>query len=106
MKVPKKIPSHLQAALLSILINGEKYGREIRNTFEERMKRRLSLGSMYTTLSRMEDAGFVESRMGESAHARGGYRRKYFKITGVGERAHREYQMIVARTFGGAIPNV
>ena len=98
-----KMPSQREAAILSILINGEKYGREIRNEYEERTDCQLPLGALYVTLSRMEDSGFVESRMGESVHERGGNRRKYFKMTGLGERALAAYDEYILATHGGRL---
>lgn len=96
-----KMPSQREAAILSILINGERYGREIRSEYEERTNRRLPLGALYVTLSRMEDSGLVESRMGESVHERGGNRRKYFKMTGLGERALAAFENDVIRALRG-----
>jgi DNA-binding PadR family transcriptional regulator len=98
-----KMPSQREAAILSILINGEKYGRAIRNEYEERIGRQLPLGALYVTLSRMEDSGLVESRMGESVHERGGNRRKYFTITGLGERALSAYDTYILATHGGRL---
>ncbi len=100
-----KLPSPLEATLLTILINGEKYGREIRNDYECRMSKKLPLGSLYTTLNRMEEIGFIDSRMDESVHPRGGYKRRYFRITGVGQQAISEYQIFVTSVMGGALFN-
>ncbi len=102
----EKLPSQRQAVILSILINGEKYGREIRNEYEKHTRRKMPLGSLYTTLSRMETYGFIKSRMGESIHARGGNRRKYFKMTGAGQQALNAFEIVnnVIRTIG-VLPN-
>ena len=90
-----KLPSQREAVILASLINGEKYGREIRNAYEHETKRKMPLGSLYVVLGRMEDKyGFIKSRMGESGHKYGGNRRKYFKITGLGETALRAYEML------------
>ncbi len=99
----KKFPTQREAVILSILINGEKYGREIRNEYEQRTVRKMPLGSLYTTLSRIETYGFVKSRMGESTHERGGNRRKYFAITGLGQTALDSFQSLAINTFGGVL---
>jgi len=99
----ERLPSQRQAVILSILINGEKYGREIRNEYERRTGRKMPLGSLYTTLNRMESYGFVKSHTGESTHERGGNRRKYFKITATGERAFDAHQLFVTNVFGGVL---
>ena len=78
------MPNQREAIILSILVRGEKYGREVRTDYETRTKQAMPLGSLYVTLDRMEEKGFVASRMGESDPGRGGNRRKYFKLTASG----------------------
>lgn len=103
MKIREKLPSWREAVILSILINGERYGREIRNEYEKRTEKKMPLGSLYTTLTRMENYGFVDSRLGESCHERGGNRRKYFKMTGLGERALNAYEILHNRAVIGTV---
>lgn len=95
----EKMPTYREAVILSILINGERYGREIRNEYEKRNSRKMPLGSLYTTLMRMGQYGFVKSRMGESSHERGGNRRKYFRMTGLGVRALEAYEVLCQRSL-------
>jgi PadR family transcriptional regulator, regulatory protein PadR len=83
----KNIPNQREVVLLAILLHGEKYGRQIRDNYETRTRHSMPLGSLYTTLERMEKKGFVRSRMGESNPERGGNRRKYFRLTGEGTKA-------------------
>ena len=78
------LPNNREAQILSILINGEKYGRAIRNEYENRTGTAMPLGSLYTTLDRMEEKGFVTARLGEATKARGGIPRKYFRLTAMG----------------------
>lgn len=96
----KNLPSPTQAIFLSLLLHGEKFGREIRDLYEDRMKKTMPLGSLYTTLERMEEAGFVKSRMGESNPERGGNRRRYFKITGAGVTALNDLQQALGSIVG------
>lgn len=84
MSAKEPIPNQREAILMAILLHGEKYGREIRSTFERRTGQSMPLGSLYTTLDRMEDKGFLRSRIGEAGSDRGGNRRKYYKLTGLG----------------------
>ncbi len=63
---------------------------EIRDEVEKRTGKPIPLGSLYVTLDRMESAGFVTSRLGESSHDRGGNRRRYFKLTGKGIKAYND----------------
>jgi DNA-binding PadR family transcriptional regulator len=47
----------------------------------------VSLGAVYKTLERLEDKGFVASRIGDPTPARGGRRKKYYRVLAVGQRA-------------------
>lgn len=98
-----KLPSACQAAILDIILNGEKPGLDIRHEYESRTKRNLPLGSLYTTLSRMESDGFVTSRTGDGTgdgtKERRGYPRKFFKVTGTGESALKDYQLFIMNAF-------
>ena len=98
----KDNPSLREAELLALLISGEKYGREIRDLYEKRIGRVMPLGSLYTTLDRMEDSGFVSCRMGDSTHERGGNRRKFYKLTGAGTSALNALRQTIGRVAGEA----
>lgn len=102
----KKIPTNREAVILNILINGERPGRDIRNEYQARTRHKMPLGSLYTTLTRMEASGFVASRTGGATPERRGYPRKFFSITGTGERALSDYQIFMFNAFGGALGNV
>ena len=97
-----KLPTNREAVILDILINGERAGLDIRNEYESRSKLKLPLGSLYTTLTRMETAGFVTSRTGDGKPERRGYPRKFFNITGAGQRALSDYQTFIINALGGA----
>lgn len=95
-----KLPSIREAAILTILINGERYGREIRKEYEERTGQKMLLGTLYVLLSRMEREGLVRSRAGEATKMRGDNRRRYFQIDGGGREAlaaFEEYLMSAMR---------
>ena len=99
------LPTNREAVILDIVINVEHAGRDIRNEFESRTNTKMPLGSLYTTLSRMETTGFVESRTGDTKPEHRGYPRKFFFITGTGERALNAYQTFILNAFGGALQN-
>jgi PadR family transcriptional regulator PadR len=80
----KVLPNRREEAILRLLLSHEHYGREIRDVYEQRTTETMPLGSLYTTLDRMEEQGLIASRLGESTAERGGNRRKYFKIKGAG----------------------
>ncbi len=87
MENPKEYIGELEElVLLAILKLGEgAYGAAIHEALED-AGRRLAIGALYTTLSRLEEKGLVSSRMGEPTAERGGRAKKFFKVLAVGER--------------------
>lgn len=76
--------SEKEAEVLRLLIsNGEMYGLEL-----VRESGRLARGTVYVTLSRMEEKGFVTSRL-ESVLPGDGPPRRRYTPTGLGIRAYR-----------------
>jgi DNA-binding PadR family transcriptional regulator len=77
-----------QAVLLTILrLGDEAYGRAILNEIEETLRRKVSAGSVYTTLDRLETRGLVSSKLAEGTPARGGRARRYYAVAAKGMRA-------------------
>jgi DNA-binding PadR family transcriptional regulator len=79
--------SPIEEDLLHVLLGRESYGLQICQAFEEASggKRRMSVGTLYPVLARLEAKGLVTSRM--EANPNGGARRKYFRITPGGGNA-------------------
>src|SRR5260221_12861442 len=89
-----------QVVLLAIMRVGEDaYGVAIRAEIEARTGRDPAPGALYTTLDRLEDKGFVTSRMGDPTPQRGGRAKRFFEVTGAGieavTRAQRSYQRLM-----------
>jgi PadR family transcriptional regulator PadR len=77
-----------ELVLLAILaLSNNAYGVMILDALEEATGRSVSIGALYTTLSRLEDKGLISSWMGEATAERGGRAKKYFKIEAPGKRA-------------------
>ena len=91
-----------QLILLSVLrLEDAAYGATIRRAIEERTARQIAIGSIYTTLDRLEGKGFVRSHMGEPTAERGGRRRKLYELTKTGRAALAEaYGTWTAMTHG------
>lgn len=105
--MPQKVPdlSRAEMAVLATIVSKERYGLEIRNTVQE-LGQSLSLAGLYTTLARLEKQGLVKGRWGdETVDSRQGARRRYYAITGLGERALKETKAVVTRMLR-AVPNV
>lgn len=82
MKQPKYyIGEFEELVLLAILsLREQAYGVKIGDAIEEATGRSVSVGALYTTLSRLEEKGLISSWMGEATPERGGRAKKYFKI--------------------------
>ena len=79
-----------QVVMLAVLrIGPEAYGVPVRDEIERCTGRDLTLGTVYKTLTRLEEKGFVGSWTGEPTPQRGGRRKKYYKATGAGRVAVR-----------------
>ncbi|SCM71593.1 putative Transcriptional regulator,PadR-like family [uncultured Pleomorphomonas sp.] len=76
-----------QVMLAALRLHPRGYGVTIQEEIESRAKRSMSLGSIYAALSRLEQKGFMETKEGEATQERGGRRKTYFTLTGVGRRA-------------------
>lgn len=81
--------SALEEDLLTVLCSKELYGLQIMNAINDASqgKREVGFGSLYPTLHRLEKKGLVKARWGEETDPEsGGARRKYYKVTGLGEQ--------------------
>lgn len=91
LKTPRedKIPtvSGKESVILDLLLGQpttEMYGLEIVRRSGKRLKR----GTVYVTLSRLEDKGFIESREEAPKSDMPGMPRRLYKVTGHGQRVY------------------
>ena len=82
------LEQHLLLAVVGLHPNA--YGVSVQDYIKERTGREYSTGSIYASLDRLEEKGFIESRQGEPTKERGGKRKLYFKITAPGQHTLRE----------------
>jgi DNA-binding PadR family transcriptional regulator len=103
MKSPAKtrdrIPrlSNKEALVLELLLitpSSEKYGLELVGESNAQLSR----GTIYVTLNRMEDKGYVESRLETPPRPTSGLPRRLYRPTGFGQRVYELWQM--ARELG------
>lgn len=64
-------------------LNNNAYGTTIHEALAE-ANRQISIGSLYVSLSRLEDKGYLKSKSGEPTKERGGKAKRYFSLTGAG----------------------
>jgi DNA-binding PadR family transcriptional regulator len=76
-----------QLVILAVLHSGrDAYGVPVHNEIERRAGRQLTLGTIYKTLSRLEEKGLVTSRIGDPTPERGGRRTRCYSVTPAGRR--------------------
>lgn len=63
-----------------VRLGPEAYGVTIRREIETRACRDVSIGALYSTLSRLEAKGLVRSRMGDPTPERGGRAKRHYRI--------------------------
>lgn len=77
-----------RAVLLAVArLDEQAYGMRIRQELEKRLGRDVSIGAVYTTLDRMEEKGYVSSRVGDPTPIRGGRAKKFFRVEAPGVTA-------------------
>ncbi len=77
-----------EVVLLTVaVLYDEAYGVVIKREIEERLNRSVSVGALQSALRRMEDKGFLTSRLGEATAVRGGKRKRYFTVSPYGKQA-------------------
>ena len=73
----------LVLTLVGVLDKGA-YGNAIVKEIEEQIGRQVNLGGVHVTLYRLEDKGYIKSRVGGATSERGGRRKRFFTITAAG----------------------
>jgi PadR family transcriptional regulator, regulatory protein PadR len=76
--------------LMVALLNKEAYGVSITEELKRQADREISISAAHAVLHRLEEKGFVKSRMGGASAERGGRRKRLFSITAYGRNALEE----------------
>jgi PadR family transcriptional regulator PadR len=63
------------------------YGVAIQEEFEKRCDRKATLSTIHVALHRLEEKGFLESRLDGATNERGGRRKLLFRVTKSGQKA-------------------
>ena len=77
-----------QLVLLAIARCGRAaYGVSIRQELESRVGERVSIGSVYAAVDRMERKGYVASTVGDPTPTRGGRAKRFYQLEEAGQDA-------------------
>jgi PadR family transcriptional regulator PadR len=104
-KKPDSLGEFETLVLMAVLrLGSDAYGMRIHNELETIANRKCSLGALYTTLDRLEEKGYVSSRVGEATPERGGRAKKFFTIRALGAAALKESYAATRRMAKGIEP--
>jgi PadR family transcriptional regulator PadR len=77
-----------QLVLLAIARCGrDAYGVSIRRELETRVGERVSIGSVYAAVDRMERKGYIASTIGDPTPTRGGRAKRFYRLEEAGREA-------------------
>lgn len=68
----------------------EAYGVGVMDELENQTGRSLNISAVHAVLTRLEEKGYVKSKMGDPSQERGGRRKRIFLLTAAGKRALEE----------------
>ncbi len=70
-----------ELVLLTIASLGEEaYGVGVQQDMEQRSNRSISIGALHSTITRLEEKGYLRSWLGEPTQERGGRRKRFLKL--------------------------
>ena|SRR5689334_15967740 len=76
-----------ELVLLSVATQHDQaYGVSILESLEDELGRKLNVSAIHVALKRMEEKGFVKSRVGGITEDRGGRRKKFYVVTALGKK--------------------
>ncbi|RDB05334.1 PadR family transcriptional regulator [Runella aurantiaca] len=95
-----------EIVLLTVAILGEEaYGVTVTQELEQKTGRAVGFSSIHTTLQRLEEKGFLSSKMGGATAERGGRRKRFFEVTALGRRALMEVKQVREELWGALPPD-
>jgi DNA-binding PadR family transcriptional regulator len=89
-----------QLLLAVIRLGDAAYGMTIRRELARHTGREVAVGAIYTALARLEQRGFVQSKLGEPTPERGGKSKRYYRVLAPGRRAVEKAQAILLGLAG------
>ncbi len=85
----------------TVSLGDNAYGAELIREIAKRTGRRVTSGSLYVTLDRLEDKGMIRSRMGDPDPRRGGRPKRFATPTPKGMKALREVRKTMFNLWAG-----
>jgi PadR family transcriptional regulator PadR len=83
----------------------EAYGVSVMDEIDKQVGRSLNISAVHSVLTRLEDKGFLKSKMSAPTEERGGRRKRIFLLTAAGKRALEEVNEVRNQLYN-QIPKV
>lgn len=83
----------------------EAYGVAVMDEIEKQAGRSLNISAVHSVLTRLEEKGYLKSKMGDPSQERGGRRKRIFLLTAAGKRALEEANEMRTQLFN-QIPKI
>ncbi|MEO1131978.1 MAG: helix-turn-helix transcriptional regulator [Cyanobacteria bacterium J06639_1] len=84
--------SAIDEDILTLLVGREMYGLKILAALNRGRPTQLGFGSLYPALNRLDKKELITWTWGDENEQTGGARRKYYRVTELGERSLRQVQ--------------
>lgn len=89
-----------ELVLLTVgILYPEAYGVAVMDEIEKQAGRNLNISAVHAVLTRLEEKGFLKSKMGDPSQERGGRRKRIFLLTAAGKRALEEAHELRSQLF-------
>jgi len=82
------------------------YGVSVIQEVEDRTGRTVTQAAAYLTLRRLEEKGFIKSKLGQPTAERGGRAKRFFAITRTGTAQLRDSRDALAKMWEGVSPEL
>jgi DNA-binding PadR family transcriptional regulator len=91
--------------LLAVLrLKGDAYGVTILREIEERAGRVVARGALYVTLDRLEQKGYLRSRLADPSPERGGRAKRFYRVERAGIAALQDSRAAISGLWHGLEP--
>lgn len=96
--------------LIVLILQEEAYVLKIKDEVLSQVNRKVAMGALHSTLSRLEKKGFLDSEMTGATQERGGRRKRIYQLTGTGKQvlkdANEQRQMLWRQVPGYSLKMV
>jgi PadR family transcriptional regulator PadR len=81
------------------ILNQEAYGVSILEEIKNQTGRSVNISAIHTVLNRLEEKGFLRSKMGGATEERGGRRKRLFTLSATGRAAIEQVKTVRNKLF-------